>query len=152
VRLHEAVDGAARIGAGVVSGLMIALWANFFNLLDVRPGRAGTLFMLMALPCAGLLTMQGDRVDGWVLWGVIVGLLMVLPLDRAGRGMLGDTGSNLLGGVLGTSLALLMPLWLQGLVVVGLLLIHLWAESHSLTEWLERHPLLRRLDRLTGVR
>lgn len=136
----------------LLSGLMIALWANFFNLLDVRPGRAGTLFVLLALPCVVTLLLQGERSGAWVLLGVLLGLLVTLPIDRAGRGMLGDTGSNLLGGVLGASLAWLMPLWAQGLLTLGLLLFHLWAERHSLTEWIERRPLLRRLDRLTGVR
>ncbi|MCS7065149.1 MAG: hypothetical protein NZL85_02610 [Fimbriimonadales bacterium] len=136
----------------LLSGLMIALWANFFNLLDVRPGRAGVIFMLLALPCVFALFLRGDAPGALVLSGVLLGLLVVLPLDRAGKGMLGDTGSNLLGGVLGVSLALLMPLWAQGLLTLGLLLLHFWAERHSLTDWIERHPTLRRLDRLTGVR
>lgn len=66
--------------------------------------------------------------------------------------MRGDTGSNLLGGVLGVSLVILKPLWTQGLLTLGLPLFHLWAERHSLTEWVEQRPLLRRLARLTGVR
>jgi len=136
----------------LLSGLMIALWANLFNLLDVRPGRAGTLFVLLALASLVALFLRGDRGDTLMLSGVLLGLLLVLPPDRAGRGMLGDTGSNLLGGALGTALTRLLPLWGQVLLTLGLLLFHLWAERYSLTEWIERHPLLRHLDRLTGAR
>ncbi|GBC92412.1 hypothetical protein HRbin15_00882 [bacterium HR15] len=136
----------------LLSGLMIALWANFFNLLDARPGRAGTLFGLLALPCLIALFLRGATGDARMPSGILLGLLLVLPVDRAGRGMLGDTGSNLLGGVMGTLLAIIAPFWAQGLLTLGLILFHLWAERYSLTEWIERRPLLQRLDRLTGVR
>ncbi len=136
----------------LLTGLMIALWANFFNLLDARPGRAGTLFLLLALPCIVALWWHGERTDALILLSLALGVLMVLPLDRAGKGMLGDTGSNLLGGVLGLSLARVLPMGVQALSVMALLLFHLWAERCSLSEWIERRPLLRRLDRLTGVR
>ena len=138
--------------AVLLTGLMVALWANFYNLLDVRPGRAGTLFLLLALPCALGLMLQGRQSELPVLLGVMVGLLLVLPIDRAGKGMLGDTGSNLLGGTVGTALAIGLPLWMQAILTLGLLLFHLWAERHSLTDYIERHPLLRTLDRLTGIR
>jgi UDP-GlcNAc:undecaprenyl-phosphate GlcNAc-1-phosphate transferase len=138
--------------AVLLTGLMVALWANFFNLLDVRPGRAGVLFLLGVLPCALGLMLQGRQLELPVLMSVTAGLLMVLPIDRAGKGMLGDTGSNLLGGVVGTALAIGLPLWMQAICTLGLLLFHLWAERHSLTDYIERHPMLRALDRLTGTR
>ncbi|MEN3001995.1 MAG: hypothetical protein ABDI19_09180 [Armatimonadota bacterium] len=145
-------EGLLAVSRLLLSGLMIALWANFFNLLDVRPGRAGTLFLVLALPCVLALHLRGDAIGALMLLGTALALFAVLPTDRAGKGMLGDTGSNLLGSVLGTSLVMLLPLWVQGLLTLALLLFHLWAERHSLTEWIERHPLLRRVDRLTGVR
>ncbi len=136
----------------LLSGGLIALCANFFNLLDVRPGRAGVLFVLGALPCGIALAVRGDSASAWMLASVGIGLLIVLPIDRAGKGMLGDTGSNLIGGVLGAALVALLPMGVQLALTLFLLWFHLWAERHSLTEWLERHPLLRHLDRLTGVR
>jgi type IV secretory pathway TrbD component len=96
--------------------------------------------------------LQGRQLELPVLMSVTAGLLMVLPIDRAGKGMLGDTGSNLLGGVVGTALAIGLPLWMQATLTLALLLFHLWAERHSLTDYIERHPLLRTLDRLTGTR
>ena len=78
--------------------------------------------------------------------------LILYPLDASGRIMLGDTGSNAFGAVLGLSAALYFsPLW-QAVVVVLLILFQVWCERHSLSRTIEASPFLRGLDRKIGVR
>lgn len=133
---------AAGIGGGLlgvmVDGLLIALWANALNLLDVRPGR--TLKAFLALATASFFLPGSPALAP--LWGSALG---AWPTDLGARGMLGDTGSNALGagiGVMATGLPLSVRL---GLVIL-LLLFHQYTEHHSVTSLIERHPVLRQLD------
>ncbi len=67
--------------------------------------------------------------------------------------MMGDTGSNLLGGALGLAYLLRFPgLTPRVVLLAALLLIHVAAERLSLTALIERNPPLRWLDSLTGRR
>src|SRR5207248_2635405 len=135
----------------VMDGAIIALSANALNLLDLRPGRAGAAFLLGA---SLLIAFGWDYQAGMpeLLW-VVFPAIMVYALDRNGEVMMGDTGSNVLGGALGLALILAMPaVWARLLALAMLLAIHVVAERVSLTDLIERTPLLRRLDSLTGVR
>lgn len=123
----------------VTAAPLIALCANLLNLLDLRPLRAlkGFWFLSLGLlPWAPLPLAQ--------VWG------LSLPYARReawGELMLGDTGSNALGGLLGVCLALQTPSWLQAGLVAGLLLFHAWAEKHSLSRWIEGRAWARAVDR-----
>lgn len=136
----------------IAGGLLIALMANAINLLDLRPGRAVSVFLVLSLGMViWLLYLQQ------VLVAALLGFLMAAALllrrrDAAGDSMMGDVGSNLLGGVLGVAMVAGLPSWAQ--IVAGLLTValHVVAERVSLSTWIESHSWLRRLDRLTGVR
>ena len=105
------------LGVGV-----LVLSTNFFNLLDLRPGRsAKALLLLGACLVAGAREVQ----PLWAL-GLFLGpILVLLPQDLRERGMLGDTGSNAIGAVAG--------LWLVFTVsTVGLAIaLALLAAAHS---------------------
>jgi UDP-GlcNAc:undecaprenyl-phosphate GlcNAc-1-phosphate transferase len=138
----------------LLDAALIALCANAINLLDLRPGRAGAVFLV----CAAWRLLLGLRAGEWEA-GVPPLLFVVLPTlpvyerDARARVMLGDAGSNLLGACLGLSLAT-SPLPVSWKVVALLFLIglHSVAERVSLTRLIERNAVLRALDRLTGVR
>jgi UDP-N-acetylmuramyl pentapeptide phosphotransferase/UDP-N-acetylglucosamine-1-phosphate transferase len=66
--------------------------------------------------------------------------------------MLGDTGSNSLGAILGLAGALYVPFVWQCVIVALLIVFHAWAEKHSLTKTIEENDLLRSVDRKIGVR
>lgn len=117
---------------------LIALAANLFNLLDLRPLRALKVFWLCALPLLG---------SGIAFLWVLVGLSVPYAVQEARRRvMLGDTGANLLGGTLGVATVLRLPVWAQALAAGLLLLFHLWAEKNSLSRWIEARAWARRLD------
>lgn len=139
-------------GPTLVGGLLIALCANALNLFDLRPGRACAVFFAGAAMV--ILLRSGTLIAAPPLLLVIVlPALFVYAKDRRGAAMLGDTGSNLLGGALGLGLVLASPpMLVQGCLLIGLVLLHLLAERRSLTQIIERTPLLRRLDSWTGVR
>lgn len=79
----------------LVTGALVAVTANLLNLLDVRPGRA----LKAGVACAVALDQPG----------VAAACIALLPGDLAERTMLGDTGANALGAVLGACLSVRLP-------------------------------------------
>ena len=134
--------------ASLLAGVIIALMSNAFNLLDLRPGRAGALFLLFAVV---LIAVASPIPVGLVL-AIIPAFIVYIP-DSHGRVMLGDAGSNLLGALLGLSLILAVTSPAARMaILITLIALHIATEKLSLTELIERNPFLRRLDGLTGVR
>ncbi len=135
-----------------LAALLVALSANTLNLLDLRPGRCLAGFFAGVLVVLAVLAHQGAAGVGFLLWYAAAVAFILYPLDAGGRVMLGDVGSNAFGAVWGVAAVLyLSPLW-QAVTVSLMLLFQLWCETHSLSQTIERHPLLRRLDRLLGIR
>jgi UDP-N-acetylmuramyl pentapeptide phosphotransferase/UDP-N-acetylglucosamine-1-phosphate transferase len=132
------------------SALLIALCANSINLLDLRPGRAGSIFLL----CAAPLVWFGWKTSGTAppLTMVAAGMLPVYERDRGARAMMGDCGSNALGGALGLAVVTTLGEAAQWMVLGFVVLLHIVAERWSITRLISEIPLLSRLDRLTGVR
>jgi UDP-N-acetylmuramyl pentapeptide phosphotransferase/UDP-N-acetylglucosamine-1-phosphate transferase len=140
-------------GSLLPAAALIALSANAINLLDLRPGRAGGVFLAVMLPlllCAHFAEAFGIGPPLPLL--VVLPALVVWERDARATVMMGDTGSNLLGGTLGLSLAVYTPQMVQTVALFLLVLLHIVAERVSLTRIIEGSPLLRTLDRLTGVR
>lgn len=133
-RAGRPVGAATLAGAALVAGA-----ANLANLFDLRPGRALKVGLLHGIP----LAVQG-RPAAAAMTGAA---LAVLPDDLAARSMLGDTGANPLGALVGT--AAVQALGPRGrlaalTVVTGLTLL---SERVSFTRVIESTPLLRELDR-----
>lgn len=144
---------AARAAGGtatgsVVSALVIALCANMFNLLDVRPGRAVVPFVAVAT----VLSVLWHHPPFHPLASVALGAALILPFDVSGRVMLGDTGSNLIGAALG--FACVARFDLPGELVIAATFggIHLAAERWSLSRLIQTCPPLAAIDRCLGVR
>lgn len=126
----------------LVGGAVVAGAANLLNLLDLRPGRA-----LKATVLAGVLLATDARAEaaGGAAVGAAAGLL---GPDLAGESMLGDTGANSAGALLGT--ALVQRCGRRGrLLALGLLAaLTLASERVSFTRVIESTPGLRELDAL----
>ncbi|HEX6714993.1 MAG TPA: hypothetical protein VF066_16505 [Thermoleophilaceae bacterium] len=137
------VDGA---GTYFLSAAVLVLATNVFNLLDLRPGRAGKVFILLG---AGLTIVSGDLDPLWTV-GLFLGpILVLLPLDLREVGMLGDTGSNVIGAVAGVWLILTLQTTLALAIAAGVLaLITLYGEFRSISAFIERTPGFRQLDLL----
>jgi UDP-N-acetylmuramyl pentapeptide phosphotransferase/UDP-N-acetylglucosamine-1-phosphate transferase len=123
--------------SGVLDTALIAASANLTNLLDLRPGRAAKVIILLGSGLSG--------VGAAPAVGAAVGSL---PTDLGGRSMLGDCGANALGAAVGTAAAQALPWQLRLLACAAAVALNVASEQVSFTAVIERTPLLRRLDRL----
>ncbi|GAB7386179.1 glycosyl transferase [Bacillaceae bacterium] len=123
--------------------LLLALSINAINLFDLRPGRATKFFWLFF---ALLLLASGQRVDWSLVAPVLISTGVMFGDDLRGRAMMGDAGSNTLGGLLGYWFCLWLPEAGKWFFLVFFLLLHWYAEKRSLTRLIERHEWLRRFD------
>jgi UDP-GlcNAc:undecaprenyl-phosphate GlcNAc-1-phosphate transferase len=122
-----------------IGGALIAGSANLVNLLDVRPGRALKAGMIAATPLAAA---------GSGPAGAAVGVALVaLPADVAGRSMLGDTGANALGALVGYAAIRCLPLPTQGALLAAVSVVTLASERVSFSAVIDRTGWLRRIDR-----
>jgi UDP-GlcNAc:undecaprenyl-phosphate/decaprenyl-phosphate GlcNAc-1-phosphate transferase len=127
----------------LLASAVLVLSTNAFNLLDLRPGRATKVFVLLG---AGLTIGAASVRPLWAL-GLFVGPALVAGLyDLRERAMLGDTGANLLGALAGLWLVLTLSELGQAIALVLLLAITVYGELRSITRLVERMPLLRGLD------
>jgi glucosyl-3-phosphoglycerate synthase len=116
-----------------ISGaLIVGLAANALNQLDTRPGRALKAYALAALP----------------LRAPLLPAVMLAPYDLREMAMLGDSGSNALGALLGLSSVDRFTGRSRWLAIGALAGLNLLGERMSLGDAIERHPLLGKLDRL----
>jgi hypothetical protein len=112
--------------------LLVGLAANFLNQLDTRPGRALKAYLLAA-----------------PLTGAPLGAAVILaPYDLREMAMLGDSGANALGALLGLSSVSKLTGRGRWAAIGALTGITLLGETRSLGELIERTPILRELDAL----
>ena len=132
--------------ATLVGGAVIAGSANIVNLLDLRPGRALKVVLLLAMPLAAVG--RGALVSTATAAATVGGSLAALPDDLAGRSMLGDTGANSAGALIGTALVARTQLPGRLLALAAVTILTLASERVSFTTVIESSPLLSRLDAL----
>ena len=132
-------------GWGVVQfALLVPLAANFVNLTDRAPGRAGKVGLAAGIPLLAL----GDPDWSIVAAPFLGALAAVLPLDLGEKGMLGDAGANPLGGLIGLGLAMSMSIY-WGWAALGVLLaLNLASERWSYSGIVDRVGPLNWLDEL----
>jgi UDP-GlcNAc:undecaprenyl-phosphate/decaprenyl-phosphate GlcNAc-1-phosphate transferase len=127
--------------ANLLALVAIAGCTNIWNGLDVAPGRALKGFLVVAL----VLLVVDVRAFLLVCTGAATAVL--IP-DLRERGMLGDSGANLLGFLAGAEIVRRLPeVWLipAVLVVIGL---NVLAETVTFSRTIEAIPPLRWFDRL----
>jgi hypothetical protein len=137
-------SGIGRIAAGMI---LMPAFANLWNGFDVAPGRAAKFFIL-----AAWVTVTFATYANGVLLRMLGATVFLGWLDLKERGMLGDSGSNLLGFTLAVSLyGLLSTGALIGLAVVGVAL-NLLAETVTLSTIISSVRPLRWFDELGRLR
>ncbi|MEX2100766.1 MAG: hypothetical protein WEB19_05065 [Acidimicrobiia bacterium] len=128
----------------LVDGVLIALAANFGNLLDRAPGRTLKAAFVMYVPLAIVLGVGPTGVAISVVMGAAFGLF---GDDLRERLMLGDTGANVIGAVLGLAVVLGTSETTRLIVMVVLVGLNVAAELMSFSAVIDRVPPLRALDR-----
>jgi hypothetical protein len=120
-----------------VSGaVLVGLAANVLNQLDTRPGRALKAFAL------GSLLLRGSPRRA------AAAAVLLAPYDLREMVMLGDSGSNTLGAVLGFGSVGMLTERQRWSAIAALAGLTLLGERRSLGALIERTPVLRELDAL----
>lgn len=133
--------GAARALTDLaVDGALVAASANVANLLDLRPGRA-----LKAGTTVALLLSAG-RSSGAA--GAVVGASLAgARADLAGTDMLGDSGANALGALLGSAVVQGTSRPVRATVLGALVALTVVSERVSFSQVIARTPWLDAVDR-----
>jgi UDP-N-acetylmuramyl pentapeptide phosphotransferase/UDP-N-acetylglucosamine-1-phosphate transferase len=132
---------ATRLVDVALDGALIAASANLVNLLDLRPGRALKAAGIAAAPAAAL-----GGPGGGPAAAVLGAVLAELPDDLAERDMLGDSGANAVGAVLGTIAVQACPRPVRLALLAGVVGLTVASERVSFTAVIARTPVLRELD------
>jgi UDP-GlcNAc:undecaprenyl-phosphate GlcNAc-1-phosphate transferase len=130
-------------GRYLLAVAVLVLATNFFNLIDLRPGRSSKLLVLLG---AGLTIGTWDA-GALATVGVLAFPAVALGIyDLRERAMLGDTGSNLMGALGGLWIVLSLGVTGQLIALALLGLATVYGEFRSLGALIERTPFLRQLD------
>ena len=150
----KATSVGGKVADLALNTVLIAGTANLANLLDLRPGRALKATVLVAAPlsyfsCAAAKTPASPASAQRLLAsGLNAAAITALVEDLQETTMLGDTGANAAGALLGTSLAANDSWKLRlgtALGVVGLILA---SEKVSFSKVIAANPALNWLDQL----
>jgi UDP-GlcNAc:undecaprenyl-phosphate GlcNAc-1-phosphate transferase len=134
--------GTARF---VLGAAVLVLATNAFNLLDLRPGRAIKVFVVLGV----LLTLGSGALGPLWAVGLFAGPIVVVGFyDLRELGLLGDTGSNLVGALAGSWLVLSVSDLGLAVAVAALAGITAYGEFRSISALIERTPGLREIDSL----
>jgi UDP-GlcNAc:undecaprenyl-phosphate/decaprenyl-phosphate GlcNAc-1-phosphate transferase len=139
-----AARGDDGLGYLLTDAALVALAANVGNLFDRAPGRTikvGVLAFVILVAATGAASGLGATA---VLVG---GALAMLLDDLHERVMLGDTGANLLGGVLGLGVVVIGTPVTRLAVFAGLAILNGISEWVSFSRVIDGFPPLRLLDR-----
>ncbi len=136
-------SAAGRImDVGINSGL-VAGAANLINLFDLRPGRA----IKVSLLASAALAVTGAKARASVA-APAGAALALLPEDLGERAMLGDSGANAIGAMLGLAAASSLPRPARLGVLAGIVGLTAASEKVSFTKVIARTRALNWLDML----
>jgi len=153
--------GALALAAYVVTGTgnewpayicdvaLLILATNMFNLLDLRGGRVEkAMLLVLAGICLIGWTIQPIELLGIFLGPFLVGMFLTLR----NRAMLGDTGSNLAGAIVGVWLLTELDETGRLIALAVVLAITILGEFRSISGIIDRVPPLRFIDSVGRVK
>ncbi|WP_202616279.1 hypothetical protein [Actinomyces sp. 432] len=140
-------DTAQAVADAANSAVVIASWANLHNLLDLRPGRALKAAVLASAPL--LADERREAASSRVFAaGALGAAAAALPGDLGEVTMLGDTGANALGALVGTALAAHPSRTLRVVAAITGTGLVLASEKVSFTRVIEGNRILAAVDRI----
>jgi len=143
------LSGGGSLGDLLRDAALVALAANLGNLFDLAPGRAIKLAVVAFTALFVLARAEALLRGAAVTVGAAAGLLWP---DLRERMMLGDTGANPLGAVLGLAVVLVCAPSTRLFVLIAVLLLNLASEFISFSRIIAAVPPLRLLDAVGRAR
>ncbi len=153
--------GALALAAYVVTGtgnewpsyavdvVLLILTTNLFNLLDLRGGRVEkAMFIVLAGFCLVGWTLAPMELLGIFVGPFVVGVYFTLR----NRAMLGDTGSNLAGAIVGVWLLTELDGTGRLIALALVVAVTAYGEFRSISGFIDRLPPLRFIDSLGRVK
>lgn len=150
----KATSMGGKVADLALNTVLIAGAANLANLLDLRPGRALKATVLVATPlsyfsCAAAKAPASPASAQRLLAsGLNAAAITALVEDLQETTMLGDTGANAAGALLGTSLAANDSWKLRLGTTLGVVGLILASEKVSFSKVIAANPALNWLDQL----
>ena len=150
----KATSVGGKVADLALNTALIAGTANLANLLDLRPGRALKATVLVATPlsyfsCAAAKAPASPASAQRLLAsGLNAAAITALVEDLQETTMLGDTGANAAGALLGTSLAANDSWKLRLGTTLGVVGLILASEKVSFSKVIAANPALNWLDQL----
>lgn len=122
---------------------IIILLTNFLNLLDLRPGRSIKFFLIISI----FLLNKGKVWLYFLPYYLII--FLYLPYELKGLLMLGDSGANILGFVLGYTLVnSIASIEVKYIILLSLFIVTLLSEKYSFSSIIMKNRVLNWLDNL----
>ncbi|KPU28104.1 hypothetical protein TR13x_01840 [Caloranaerobacter sp. TR13] len=126
----------------MINTIILVLFINFINLLDLRPGRAAKMTIILTV----LLLLNQLARSTFILLSTLGFLIVYLPKDLKGVMMLGDIGANTLGWTLGVELIISVNLIIKFIVLILLIIVHIISEKYSISEIIKNNKILNYID------
>lgn len=123
--------------------LIISLFTNFINLLDLRPGRALKGFLTISIPILFLM----NNIYKTILLSFVGAGIAYLPHDIKGHSMLGDVGANSLGIILGIIFTT-FSISIKAVLAIFLIVVNLYSEKYSISKLIRTNKILSFLDEI----
>jgi len=121
----------------IIDVICISLFANLFNLLDLSPGRTTKFALLTLIP---MLLLGDKQVFMYSFLGII---LLSLVFDIREKYMLGDTGSNLIGAIVGIAFVQAFNSQDTLFIAIGVLILNIISEFISFSRIIQGFLPLR---------
>ncbi|WP_034600964.1 hypothetical protein [Clostridiisalibacter paucivorans] len=129
----------------VLNSIIVALSINYINLFDLRPGRSIKISILTLFVA---LIISQNKEYNFIAYSTLGIISAYLPFDLKGKAMLGDSGSNILGFILGTYFITIQPIYIKNIILFILILSNTMAEFFSFSTIINNNKVLKYLDDL----
>ncbi|WP_209123106.1 hypothetical protein [Alkalihalobacillus sp. BA299] len=124
--------------------LILILTPHVMNLFDTRPLR---VWKVSLLHVAIFIPYVVVNVSFSYYLFLLTFLFIFYVLEGHAVAMLGDNGATLVGGIIAIITISYAPIHQQYIMVLLLVLLTVVAERISITKWIEKHPLMKIVDR-----
>ena len=125
--------------------LPYSTFTNIINLFDLRPGRAGKVFLLLSLV---LIVTSFAKNYNFIIYSAIGIMMVYIRYDLKARAMMGDIGSNALGMTIGTFCVVTHSLNIKIIYLIVLILLHIISEVSSFSKIIKNNKFLTYLDNI----